>query len=132
VLGFGGCLVLIVLVGFLAALVLPRFVEHARARERQERAGREIRRLHAQLEAWAAAHDGEYPRRLEELLVPGPDGEAVLERLPRDPWGRVYVYTPPAGEEDRPELRSLGRDGRPGGQREDADVDSSGALEGSR
>ena len=39
--------------------------------------------------------------------------------LPADPWGRPYVYRSSAGEV---EIVSLGRDGKTGGQGEDADI----------
>lgn len=44
--------------------------------------------------------------------MPGIDGE------PRDPWGREYLYE--LGE-DGPVVRCLGKDGREGGEGEDAD-----------
>jgi len=38
-----------------------------------------------------------------------------------DPWGHAYVYDQPAGNKPF-EIRSLGRDGRPGGEGQDADI----------
>jgi general secretion pathway protein G len=44
-----------------------------------------------------------------------------------DPWGRPYVYTSPGKVNPHAfDLYSLGRDGKPGGEGEDADVTSWG------
>ena len=40
-----------------------------------------------------------------------------------DPWGRPYLYQPPAGD-GAPIVMSLGADGKPGGTGEDQDVTS--------
>jgi len=71
-----------------------------------------------------AAHLGEYPRSLEAL-----GGTAAREP---DPWGHPWSYAPPGRGELRPTLRSLGRDGLPGGTGEDADVDREGVLRAAR
>ena len=46
-----------------------------------------------------------------------------LERLPNDPWGHPYQYLQPGlhGEMD---IMSLGADGAPGGDDNDADIGS--------
>jgi len=49
---------------------------------------------------------------------------AYLIKLPQDPWGRNYLYRNP-GVFDDVEVFSLGRDGKPGGCGESADVYSS-------
>ena len=41
--------------------------------------------------------------------------------LPKDPWGRDYVYRSP-GQQGPFDLGSLGSDGTPGGQSDAADV----------
>ena len=44
--------------------------------------------------------------------------------LPKDPWGNDYIYKCP-GEENRPfEIISYGADGEPGGEDENADINS--------
>lgn len=47
-----------------------------------------------------------------------------LERLPTDPWGNLYHYAAPefAGSRQAPRLHSLGADGQPGGEGENADI----------
>jgi len=52
-------------------------------------------------------------------------GPYLRKEVPLDPWGHPYVYRSPG--EVNPEtfdLLSLGRDGEPGGEGEDADIES--------
>ncbi|MBM4184955.1 MAG: type II secretion system protein GspG [Gemmatimonadetes bacterium] len=53
-------------------------------------------------------------------------GPYLRRAVPLDPWDRPYVYRSP-GERDALgfDLLSFGRDGRPGGEEEDADVGGS-------
>jgi general secretion pathway protein G len=54
-------------------------------------------------------------------------GPYLRRRVPDDPWGRSYLYTAPGLENPTSyDLYSLGRDGKPGGTNEDADVTSWG------
>lgn len=46
--------------------------------------------------------------------------EPYLQDTPQDPWGNPYVY---ASTGSSFELKSLGRDGKPGGEGVDADID---------
>lgn len=50
-------------------------------------------------------------------------GPYLRRAIPADPWGRPFLYRYP-GERNPGEfeLRSLGRDGKPGGTDEDADI----------
>jgi len=77
-------------------------------------------------EAYALDHEGEYPRELTELLARAPGRRPYLAgpMLPLDPWGRPYGYEAPRGEHQSPRIWTLGRDGRPGGEGEDADLDN--------
>lgn len=63
------------------------------------------------------ARTGRYPST-EEGLKPVVDLH-LLERMPLDPWGREYGY---ALEETGPRVWSLGKDGRSGGDGDDADL----------
>jgi Type II secretion system (T2SS), protein G len=79
--------------------------------------------LKADIETYQKKH-GTLPKRLAEVDLAAfrEHGEPVLldgQGRPLDPWGRPFLYAVKAGEID---LRSLGRDGRPGGTRLDADV----------
>ena len=47
-----------------------------------------------------------------------------IKKLPDDPWGRAYIYTVP-GRRGAFDISSLGADGQPGGEQENADIYSS-------
>jgi general secretion pathway protein G len=53
--------------------------------------------------------------------VRGWKGPYLRKSLPRDPWGRAFVYRCP-GEHGRFDIYSYGRDGAPGGEKDDADI----------
>jgi general secretion pathway protein G len=54
-------------------------------------------------------------------------GPYLRRVVPDDPWGRAYLYTSPGRENSETyDLYSLGRDGRTGGEGEDADITSWG------
>jgi general secretion pathway protein G len=54
-------------------------------------------------------------------------GPYLRKTVPLDPWGRPYVYIAPGHENPATyDLYSLGRDGKPGGDGEDADITSWG------
>jgi general secretion pathway protein G len=56
-------------------------------------------------------------------------GPYLRRVVPDDPWGRAYLYEAPGRENPETyDLSSLGRDGRPGGEGEDADVTSWGGA----
>ncbi|MDH3383454.1 MAG: type II secretion system protein GspG, partial [Deltaproteobacteria bacterium] len=46
-----------------------------------------------------------------------------LDRVPKDPWGNVYVYVSPGTQGDY-DISSYGADGVAGGEGEDADINS--------
>jgi general secretion pathway protein G len=48
-------------------------------------------------------------------------GPYLKKAVPNDPWGRPYVYRVPGSKGDF-DLYSLGKDGKPGGSGEDADI----------
>lgn len=120
-------LVVLAILGLLAAFVAPRYFDQL------DRSNAKI--AQSQLRALSEALDhyrldvGRYPSTEQGLaaLTTAPAGETrwngpYLKRaVPLDPWGRPFVYKGPADGKD-PELGSLGRDGRPGGTGEDADL----------
>lgn len=61
---------------------------------------------------------------LRALVVPPPGAgrkEGYVKRLPNDPWGRPYQYAAP-GRAGAYDLWSLGADGAPGGEDDNADI----------
>jgi general secretion pathway protein G len=120
-------LVVMVIVGLLAGFVAPRlFAQIGKS---------EVKVARAQIDALQKALDayridvGRYPSSSQGLaaLNERPADEArwsgpyLARSVPKDPWGRDYVYTAP-GEHGEFDLLSLGRDGRPGGEGEDGDI----------
>jgi len=77
-----------------------------------------------------------YPSSAQGLtaLVTKPTGEPAarnwrgpyLKRgVPADPWGRPYLYSMAPGSSETYAIKTMGRDGQPGGTGEDADYSSS-------
>jgi general secretion pathway protein G len=53
------------------------------------------------------------------------DGYLESRQVPRDPWDHEYVYLVPGSRGETMEILSYGKDGKPGGEGEDADISSS-------
>ncbi len=120
-------LVVIVIIGLLAAYVGPKyFAQLGRS---------EVTVAKAQIESFEKALDtfrldvGRYPSTAEGLvaLLVAPtntlrwNGPYLRRDLPMDPWGHPYQYRFPGSKSDI-EIISLGRDGQPGGSGDDADI----------
>lgn len=122
-------LIVVIILGLLATLVGPRLFSVF------DKAKRQVAKT--QIEGFSASLDlfrldiGRYPTTDEglEALVNPPEG---LERwngpymekgIPKDPWDRPYVYVSP-GEHGAYDIISLGLDGEPGGEGENADITS--------
>lgn len=109
-------LVVIVIIGLLAGYVAPRYFSQVGKSE--------IQVARAQIESLEKALD-QY--RLEKRRYPTAEEglEAIRPYLkkavPKDPWDRPYVYRTPGANAEF-ELLSYGRDGKPGGSGEDADI----------
>lgn len=122
-------LVVMVILGLLAALVVPSYL--GRERKARAQAGR------TQIELLGTALDtlrldgGRYPSTREGLEAlrtapagfPGWDGPYLKKAVPADPWGREYVYESP-GEHGDYDLYSYGSDGAPGGESDASDINS--------
>lgn len=122
-------LVVVVIIGVLVAYVAPRYFQQIGKSERTAALG--------QMDALRKAIDaywldtGHYPPSGQGLdaLTTRPEGEPrwngpyLQSRAPADPWGNPYVYRLPGSAGDY-DLFSFGKDGRPGGEGEDADLGS--------
>lgn len=119
-------LVVMVILGLLAALVAPNFFRQgAKARVKTTRL--QIANLSTALDAMAL-DTGRYPSGQEGLraLLDPPSGMDMwdgpyLKKLPKDPWNHDYVYRGPQGGHDY-EIFSYGADGSPGGDGDNADI----------
>ncbi|MES2116864.1 MAG: type II secretion system major pseudopilin GspG [Pseudomonadota bacterium] len=123
-------LVVIVIIGLLAAYVGPKYFAQLGKSE--------VTIAKAQIEAFEKSLDtyrldvGRYPSTDEGLaaLLTAPatagakwNGPYLKKGVPPDPWGHPYQYRSP-GTKGEFEIVSLGRDGQPGGSGEDADISS--------
>jgi general secretion pathway protein G len=122
-------LVVMVIIGLLAGYVGPKFFGQIGKSE--------VKATRAQIDALQKSLDqyrldvGRYPSTEQGLAVlvakpadePKWAGPYLSKAVPKDPWGNDYQYRSP-GEHGEYDLLSLGKDGRPGGEGEDADLTS--------
>jgi general secretion pathway protein G len=125
-------MVVIVILGLLAALVVPKLIGRTEeAKKTQSRV--QIRSIEQALELFKL-DNGFFPTTDQglEALVRMPDSGrspknyrkgGYLDRVPKDPWGNAYVYVSPGSHGDY-DISSYGADGAPGGEGEDADINS--------
>lgn len=125
-------LIVMVILGLLSALVGPRLFGHV--------ASSKTKAAKTQIELFGSALDmyrldaGRYPTTDDGLKLlwekPSDDAKAANWRGPylkkkvdKDPWGNPYTYVFP-GQHGEYDLSSLGGDGQPGGEGENADINS--------
>jgi general secretion pathway protein G len=121
-------LVVIVIIGLLAAYVGPKYFAQLGKSE--------VTVARAQMESFEKSLDtyrldvGRYPTTEEGLqaLTTAPataaakwNGPYLKKGVPPDPWGNAYAYRAP-GTRSEYEIVSLGKDGQPGGTGENADI----------
>jgi general secretion pathway protein G len=125
-------LVVIVILGILAALIVPRVLDRP-DEARVVAAKSDIAAILQALKLYRLDNQ-RYPTTEQGLtalvarptaapLPPNWKPNGYIERLPKDPWGQPYQYINPGlrGEID---VYSFGADGQPGGTGVDADVGS--------
>ena len=105
-------MVVIVILGVLAALVVPRVLERPD----------EARAVAAKSDI-AAIMQALVTKPEQPPIPPNWKPNGYLEKLPKDPWGRPYQYLNP-GLKGEVDVMSYGADGQPGGTGADADVGS--------
>jgi general secretion pathway protein G len=129
-------MVVLAIIGTLALLVGPSILRNV--------GDANVAAAKTQVETFALALDvyrldtGSYPTTDEGLAAlrvrpigasapSGWRGPYLRKAVPPDPWGRPYVYVAPGVRNpDGFDLYTLGKDGRPGGDGENADVTSWG------
>ena len=123
-------LVVVVIIGVLVAYVAPRYFQQIGKSERVA-ASDQIDALRKALDAYWL-DTGHYPTAEQGLqaLASKPESEAkwngpyLQKQVPPDPWGNPYVYRVPGSAGDY-DLLSYGKDGKSGGEDEDADIGAS-------
>jgi len=125
-------MVVIVILGLLAALVVPKLVGRTEEAKRTQ-TRLQIKNLQQALELFKL-DNGFYPSIDQGLnaLVQVPTAGRVpknyrkggyLDRVPKDPWGNSFIYVSP-GQHGDFDISSYGADGVPGGEGEDVDINS--------
>ncbi|WP_059413211.1 type II secretion system major pseudopilin GspG [Cupriavidus basilensis] len=125
-------MVVIVILGVLAALVVPKIMSRP-DEARIVAARQDIASIMQALKLYRL-DNSRYPSTDQGLvaLVSRPTTEPVpnnwkgggyLEKLPKDPWGHPYQYLNP-GVHGEIDIFSLGVDGQAGGSGNDADIGS--------
>ncbi|MBI5419930.1 MAG: type II secretion system major pseudopilin GspG [Deltaproteobacteria bacterium] len=125
-------MVVIVILGLLAALVVPKLIGRTEeAKRTQTRV--QIKNIQQALELFKL-DNGFFPATEQglEALVRVPETGRIpknyrkggyIDRVPKDPWGNPFVYVSPGSRGDF-DISSYGSDGAPGGEGEDADINS--------
>ena len=127
-------LVTIAIIATLAAIVAPALFGNV-GEARRNSARSQIQILALALDAYRLDNDA-FPttdqglESLRTMPVSGSPptnwkGPYLRQLVPIDPWGRAYVYTGPGVVNPNSyDLYTLGKDGKPGGEGEDADITS--------
>ncbi len=121
-------MVVVIILGILAAIVAPNVI--GRVGDAQVSAAKQdLRGIESALKLYRLDNFS-YPtteQGLQALTTKPADPNVrhwkgkYLERQPKDPWGNPYLYLNP-GNNSEIDIYTLGRDGRPGGEDEDADI----------
>lgn len=123
-------IVVLAIIAIVAALIVPNVISRP-DQARVTTAGTDIKSISAALKMYRL-DNGDYPTTQQGLkalvekpsIPPVPAGWAAggyLSDMPVDPWGNPYAYSSTGNGSF--ELKSLGKDGKPGGEDLDADID---------
>lgn len=128
-------MIVIAIIGILSIIVVPRFMDIPQ-KARVEAAKQQIAAFGLALDRYNL-DNGTYPTTEQGLaaLVERPNSEPApmnyneggylkKKELPKDPWGRDYIYRSPGVHGNDYEIMSLGADGREGGEGVNADIRS--------
>ncbi|WP_426167511.1 type II secretion system major pseudopilin GspG [Pseudoduganella sp. R-34] len=124
-------MVVVVIMGVLAALVLPKVLDRV-GQSKTAAAKVEISTIMQALKMYKLDNQ-RYPtteQGLQALMAKPTAGPAAngwkapyLEKMPKDPWGNPYQFLSP-GVKGEIDVFSYGADGQPGGSGDDADIGS--------
>lgn len=123
-------MVVLVIIGVLGALIVPNLLDRADD-ARRTAARTDITNIMQALKLYRLDNQ-RYPtteQGLQALVArptsgPQPNNwKPYIEKLPNDPWGNPYQYMNP-GIKGEVDVMSLGADGQPGGEGNNADIGS--------
>lgn len=121
-------MVVVVILGILASIVVPKIMGRP-DEARVVKAKQDILAIQNALDLYKL-DNGVYPTTDQGLaaLVTKPtsnpeprDWKIYLKRVPKDPWGRDYLYLNP-GEHGEIDIFTLGAEGQPGGTGINAEI----------
>jgi general secretion pathway protein G len=125
-------MVVVVILAVLGALVVPNILGKVDT-ARVTAAKTDIRSIGTALDLYRL-DNFKYPTTEQGLqaLVKQPADPTItnypangyLKTIPKDPWGNPYLYTSPGADGREYDITSYGRDGKPGGEGPDADINS--------
>ncbi len=128
-------MVVIVILGVLAGLIIPRIMGRPEEARRMK-ARIQIESIETALKLFQL-DTGDYPTTEQGLqaLVEAPSVGALAKRwrkggylekgkVPKDPWDNEFVYLSPGANNVDFDLMSYAKDGQPGGEDENADITS--------
>ena len=128
-------MVVVIILGLLAGLVLPRILGQEE-KAKVEATKVQIRSLEDALDAFKL-DNGFYPTTDQGLdaLIKKPEsgripakwrdgGYLKPARIPKDPWGKDFIYLSPGNENREYEIVSYGADNEPGGEGNNSDIES--------
>lgn len=123
-------MVVVVIIGLLAAVIVPQVVGQVE-KARISKAQQDIASLETALTMFKL-DNSKYPgtdQGLQGLVVQPSDPSirhwkpgGYVKRVQKDPWGNDYQYVFPGTHGSEYDLFSLGADGQPGGEGENADI----------
>ena len=127
-------MVVLVILGILATLVVPRIMgrpDEARiiaAKQDINSIGQALKLYRLDNQGYPTTDQGLQALVAKPSAPPAPPNwktGGYLDRLPKDPWGNEYKYLSPGVKNPNDvDVFSLGADGAPGGEGNDADVGS--------
>jgi general secretion pathway protein G len=123
-------MVVVIIIGLLAAVIVPQVISKV-DEARVAKAKQDIQALETALTMFRL-DNSKYPTTEQGLqaLVQQPTDPSIrhwrpggyLQHVSKDPWGNEYQYTSPGQHSHDYDLFSLGADGQPGGEGNDADI----------
>lgn len=121
-------MVVVVILGILASIVVPNIIRRP-DEARIVKAKQDVLAIENALDLYRL-DNGVYPTTDQGLIalvekptsspIPG-NWKPYLKSLPKDPWGRDYLYLNP-GQHGDIDVFTLGADGQPGGKDVDAEI----------
>jgi general secretion pathway protein G len=115
-------MVVVTILGILASIATVKAVQYLK-RAKSVKARQDMKNIMTAIDLFQADND-RYPESLDELTEPTDEfPQGRISAIPKDPWGNDYEYVPNT-EEHGFDLVCYGRDCAPGGEGEDADINS--------